>query len=248
MTKPRVAFFDFTCCEGCQLTVLNCEDEILDILGAVDIVNFREAMTNRSDDYDIAFVEGSCTHPSEIPRLEKIRQNAKVVVALGACAATGGINCLKNFQSMDDVLTEVYGKDAGFYSTIPARPVDAVIKVDHKLHGCPIRKDEFIRLVTDLLQGKKPYVVNSPVCAECKMAGNVCVFEKGKTCLGPITRGGCQAVCVTGGSLCWGCRGLVDEPNVDSEKEVLAKYGVSMDDIIRKFRLYYGSYEVAKSA
>ena len=247
MSKPRIAFFDFTCCEGCQLTVLNCEEEILDILQVVDIVNFREASSDQSDDYDIAFVEGSCTHESEIPRLEKIRKNASVVVAMGSCATIGGINCIKNSQSMEDMLKEVYGDEAHYYSTIPARPIDAVIDVDYKLHGCPIRKDEFIGLTKALLQGKEPEEPNNPVCAECKMAGNVCVFEKGQTCLGPVTRGGCEAVCITGGSVCWGCRGLVDDPNVDSEKEILEKYNVSIDDVLRKFRLYDGFYEVAKS-
>jgi coenzyme F420-reducing hydrogenase gamma subunit len=149
---------------------------------------------------------------------------------------------------MDSVLKTVYGDFAHYYSTIPARPIDAVIKVDYKLYGCPIRKDEFVRLTKDLLQGKQPYMLANPVCAECKMAGNVCVFEKGKSCLGPVTRGGCQAVCVTGGSLCWGCRGLVDEPNVQSEKEVLAKHNVTVEDMLKKFRLYYGFHEVAKSA
>ena len=247
MSKPRVAFFDFTSCEGCQLTVLNCEEELLDLLQAVDIVAFREAMSETSDDYDIAFVEGSCTHESEIPRLERIRENAKVVVALGSCATLGGINCIKNFQPIEEVLKEVYGDDAHYYSTIPARPIDAVIKVDHKVHGCPIRKDEFLRVTKALLQAKNPEVPNYPVCAECKVAGNVCVFEKGMTCLGPVTRGGCQAVCVTGGSICWGCRGLMDDPNVNSEKEVLQKYGLTVSDVLRKFRLYDGYYEVAKS-
>lgn len=244
--KPKVAFFDFTGCEGCQLEVLNFEQELLDLLAAVDIVNFREAMTERGDDYEIAFVEGSITRMTEIPRLERIREQAKVLVALGACACLGGINCLKNFHSMEDVLRIVYKDAAKYYDTIPARPIDAVVPVDYYVRGCPINRQEFLKVVKALLLGKRPEIPNYPVCVECKMAENVCVFEKGMTCLGPVTRAGCNAICVTNGRLCWGCRGLVDDPNTDSEKEILSKYGLTPEEVIAKFRLYDGYLEVAK--
>ncbi len=244
--KPKVAFFDFSSCEGCQLDVLNVEGELIDLLNAVDIVNFREVKTNREDNYDIAFVEGSITRESEIPRLQKIRDQAKVVIALGACASIGGINCLKNHLSMEEALRIVYGEDARYYDTIPARPINAVIPVDHYVRGCPINTAEFLKVVKALLLGKKPDIPNHPVCVECKMAGNICVFERGMTCLGPVVRAGCNAICVTSGRYCWGCRGLVDDPNIDSEKEILQKYGLTVDHVVEKFKIYNTFAEVVK--
>ena len=136
--KPKIAFLEFTSCEGCQLEVLNLTaEELLDLLGAVEIVNFREAITNRSDDYAIAFIEGSISRESEIPRLQKIREQAKIVVALGACACIGGVNCLKNHMPMEQALKIVYGDAAKYYDTIPARPINAVIPVDYYIRGCP---------------------------------------------------------------------------------------------------------------
>ena len=245
--KPRVAFFDFTGCEGCQLDALNLTpEELLDLIAAVDIVNFREAMTERSEDYNIAFVEGSITRESEIPRLQKIRRQAKVLVALGACACIGGINCLKNHLSMDEALKIVYGKDAKYYDTIPARPLNAVVPVDYYVQGCPPITAELLKVLKALLLGKKPDIPNYPVCVECKMAGNVCVFERAMFCLGPVTRAGCGAICVNSGRHCWGCRGLVDEPNVDSEKEILKKHGLTVEQALEKFNIYDTYTEVAK--
>jgi coenzyme F420-reducing hydrogenase gamma subunit len=245
--KPRVAFFDFTSCEGCQLDALNLTpEELLDLIAAVDIVNFREAMTEKSDDYDIAFVEGSITRESEIPRLQKIRKQAKILVAFGACASIGGINCLKNHLPMDEALKIVYGDDAKYYDTIPARPVHAVVLVDYYVRGCPPITAELLKVVKALLLGKKPDIPNYPVCVECKMAGNICVFERAMTCLGPVTRAGCGAICVTSGRHCWGCRGLVDDPNIDSEKEILKKYGLTVEQALEKFKIYNTYAEVAK--
>ncbi len=245
--KPRVAFFDFTSCEGCQLDVLNLDaGPLLDLLAGVDIVNFREAMTERDENYDIAFIEGSISREREIPRLEKIRQQAKVLVAHGACACIGGVNCLKNHLPMDEALRIVYGEAAKNYDTMPARPISAVVKVDAYVRGCPPVNAELMRVVKALLLGKKPDVMNYPVCVECKMAGNICTFERGKTCLGPVTRAGCSALCVTAGRHCWGCRGLVDDPNITSEKEVLQKYGLSLDQALEKFKIYNTYAEVTK--
>ena len=245
--KPRVAFFDFTSCEGCQLDILNLEgEELLDLLNAVDIVNFREVKTERDDNYDIAFVEGSISRESEIPRLQTIRNQAKVVVALGACACIGGVNCLKNHLSMDEALRIVYGDDAKHYDTVPARPIHAVIPVDYYVRGCPPTTAEFLKVVRALLLGKKPEIPNYPVCVECKMADNVCVFERGMTCLGPVARAGCSAICITSGRHCWGCRGLVDEPNIDSEKDILQKYGLTVEQMVEKFKIYNTYAEVVK--
>src|SRR6056297_156980 len=246
MSKPRVAFFDFTGCEGCQLQVVNLEADLLAVIEHVDVVSFREAMKEHRDDYDIAFVEGSITRRSDESRLKTIRENAGTLIALGSCAALGGINCLKNFFELDYVRETVYGEKATSYETYAARPLKAVVPVDYEIPGCPISRNEFIYVLKSLLLGKKPEIPNYPVCVECKLAGNVCAFERGMPCLGPITRAGCGAACIREGGACWGCRGLVDEPNTDSQREILAKYGLDLTDIFRKFRLYNGYSEVAK--
>jgi sulfhydrogenase subunit delta len=238
--KPRVAFFDFASCEGCQLEALNLTpEELLDLVAAVDIVNFREDMSEKSDDYDIAFIEGSVTRESDIPRLEKIRERAKMLIALGACATIGGINCLKNHLPMEEALKIVYGDDAKYYDTIPARPVNEVVRVDYYVRGCPPPTSELLKIIKAVLLGKKPEIPNYPVCVECKSGGNVCVFERAMTCLGPVTRAGCGAICIKGGRFCWGCRGLVEEPNVDSEKEILQKHGLSVEQALQKFQIYH---------
>ncbi|MBN2123312.1 MAG: NADH:ubiquinone oxidoreductase [Deltaproteobacteria bacterium] len=246
MSKPKVAFFDFASCEGCQLQVVNLEEDLLKVLGAVDVVSFREAMKEHSDDYDIAFVEGSITRRSDEARLKDIRKNAKILVALGSCAALGGINCIKNFQELETVRKFVYGENALSYETYPTRPLKAVVPVDYEIPGCPINREEFAAVVKALLMGKRPEIPNYPVCVECKMAGNRCVFELGMTCMGPVTRAGCGACCVTEGSVCWGCRGLVENPNVDSHREILSRHGLTVKDVLRNFRLYTGFSEVAK--
>lgn len=246
MTKPKIAFFDFASCEGDQLTVVNLEEALLDVLSHVDVVSFREAMKEHSDDYDIAFIEGSCTREKDEDRLKKIRANAKVVVAIGACATMGGINCIKNTRPLEEVRKEVYGDKWQDYETYPARAIDKVIKVDYYVHGCPMTKSEFIKVVKALLLGTKPDIPNFPVCAECKQAGNICVFEKGETCVGPVTRAGCMACCVTEGAVCWGCRGLVNDPNIDAHKEVLEKYGLTAHEVKNKFRLYFNQSDVLK--
>jgi len=245
--KPKVAFFDFSSCEGCQLDALNLSgEELLGLLNAVDIVNFREVKTEREDNYDIAFVEGSITRESEIPRLEIIRKQAKVVIALGACAGIGGINCLKNHLSMEEALHIVYGENAKYYDTIPTRPINAVVPVDGYVRGCPPVTAELLKVVKALLLDRKPDIPTYPVCVECKMAGNICVFERGMTCLGPVIRAGCNAICITSGRHCWGCRGLVDDPNIDSEKDILQKYGLTVGQVVEKFKVYNTYAEVTK--
>jgi sulfhydrogenase subunit delta len=245
--KPKIAFFDFTSCEGCQLDSLNLDPtDLLDLLAAVDIVNFREVKTIRQNDYDIAFIEGSISRESEIPRLKSIREQAKILVALGACACIGGINCLKNHLPMDEALRIVYGDSAKYYDTIPARPINTVVPVDYYVRGCPPQPEELYKITKALLVGRKPEIPNYPVCVGCKIAGNICVFERGMTCLGPVTHAGCNAICVTAGRHCWGCRGLVDEPNTDSEKEILKKYGLTVDQVVEKFKIYTSFSEAYK--
>jgi coenzyme F420-reducing hydrogenase gamma subunit len=190
--RPKVAFFDFTCCEGCQLTVVDSLQDHPELLDAVDIVQFREAISERGEDYLVAFIEGSCTRESDEARLKQIRERAAIVVALGACAHLAGVNALKALHPLDEVRQYVYGDEANWYDTYDARPIDAVIPVDITIPGCPIDRDEFINVVKALLQGKKPPIPDYPVCVECKLKENVCLFARGKVCMGPVTRAGCK--------------------------------------------------------
>lgn len=238
MTKPKIAFIEFTSCEGCQLTVIDSLQDNPELLDAVDIVRFREAMSEKADDYQIAFIEGSCTRPSDEAELKAIREQASLVIALGACAHLGGINAIRNRQNLDDVRESVYGDNADWYETYPARPISAVIKVDAVIPGCPIDKKEFLRAVTHLLQGRLPYIPDNPVCIECKLKGNVCVYLRGKTCLGPIGLAGCDAICPTYGDGCEGCRGLVANPNIESMIQVLREHGLTPADIEDKLTLF----------
>ncbi|MBN1535256.1 MAG: hypothetical protein JW908_00895 [Anaerolineales bacterium] len=236
--KPKIAFFDFTCCEGCQLTVIDSLQTHPELLDVVDIVQFREAMSEKGEDYLVAFIEGSCTRESDEERLRKIREQASIVIALGACAHLGGINSLKALHPLEDVRKYVYGDKADWYETYDARPIDAVIKVDGEIPGCPIDRDEFIACVKALLMGKKLPIPDYPVCVECKLKENVCLFKKGKVCLGPITRAGCNAICPTYGASCEGCRGYITNPNDDSMREVLAEAGLSVDEITSIYTMF----------
>ena len=249
MAKPRLAFFSFASCEGCQLQFLNLEDELLDIVPHVEIVEFREAIDDRSDDYDIAFVEGSITRPVDEQKVKHIRERARVLIAFGACATTGGVNRVKNFQDLEDVRKYVYGDkwDIPALETYPTKSVGEIVKVDYSLHGCPASKKEILEVTKALLQGREPRIPKYPVCVDCKLRENVCLFQKGQFCLGPITRAGCDMPCPTVGARCIGCRGLVDDPNRDAAMDVLAEAGLTVDDILREFRLFQGYAEEAEA-
>ncbi|KAA3605754.1 MAG: NADH:ubiquinone oxidoreductase [Calditrichaeota bacterium] len=238
--KPKLAMFSFTSCEGCQLQILNLEDELLSILNAVEIVNFREAIDEKAQDYDIAFVEGSITTPEEIEEVKDIRSKAKLVVAIGACACLGGVNAMKNFFPLDFVRNEVYKEKASCFPTLPVQRVGDVIKVDYEMHGCPITKKEFLHVTKSLLLGIPLKQIHYSICTECKTAGNVCLFDKGETCIGAITRGGCDAICPTFGDGCEGCRGFVDEPNFEGMIQVLADRGLTKPEIKNKFTYFNG--------
>jgi coenzyme F420-reducing hydrogenase gamma subunit len=238
MTKPKVAFFDFACCEGCQLTVVDSLQTNLDLLDAVEIVQWREAISDQGEDYQIAFVEGSITREEDEARLKQIRKQADLVVALGACAHIGGVNCLKALHPLEDVRKWVYGDKADWYDTYPARPISAVVEVDAVIPGCPIDKEEFVQVVKAVLVGKKPPIPDYPVCVECKKKGNVCVFFLGRTCIGPITAAGCDAICPTYGSGCEGCRGLIPHPNENAMKDVLEEAGLTVDQVMSHITMF----------
>ena len=247
--KPKVAFFDFACCEGCQLQVANLEEDILGLVNIVDVVEFREVLTGSAPAYDVAIIEGSITRPEDEARIKDIRNRSKVLVAYGACATTGGVNKIKNlWGDIDKVKKEVYGKDAGMshLETYPTKAVNEVVKVDYYVHGCPITRSELLKVVKALVSGTTPDIPEYPVCVECKMLGNECMYDKGQVCLGPISRAGCNAICPSNNSPCEGCRGTVPNPNKNAMHEVLAKYKLSVDDIKRRFTLFALDPEVGK--
>lgn len=236
--KPKVAFFDFTSCEGCQLTVIDSLQTHPDLLQAVDIVQFREAMSEKGEDYLVAFVEGSCTRESDETRLRAIRERAAIVVALGACAHLGGINALKYLHPLEDVRRYVYGDQADWYETYDVRPIEAVIPVDYFIPGCPIDRDEFIAVVKAIPLGKKPPIPDYPVCVECKLRENVCLFTQGKVCMGPVTRAGCKAICPTYGQSCEACRGFITNPNDESMRQVLEQHNLTTDQVKSMYFLF----------
>jgi len=240
--KPRVAFFDFSSCEGCQLQIANLEEEVLDLIEIVDVVSFREVMKEHSDEYDIAFIEGSIMRPMDERRLRKIRSSSKILVALGACATIGGINKIRNQWSVDNVKKEVYKdadlKDNKFFNVHQTKAINEVVPVDYYIHGCPINRDEFKKVVTALALGKKPDIPNYPVCVECKKNENVCLFELGKFCIGPITRAGCGAICPANGVPCDGCRGILSKPDIECVTDLLERYDLTYEEMKSRCTLY----------
>lgn len=243
--KPKIAVFSLTSCEGCSLAILELENELLDILGAVDIVNFREGMTERSWDIDVGFVDGAVSTPNDVEELKHFRKSCKALVAIGACACLGGVNTLKNYQEESDYRKYVYGDGAGHFPTIPAQPLSAIVPIDAQLPGCPMVKEEFLEFVKCALAGKQFHLPEVAVCTECKKRGNLCLYEKNIMCLGPVTRAGCSAICPTYGAKCEGCRGLAsNEALAAAGVNLREQYNVSLDDVLADFRLY-GAYQKA---
>ena len=239
--KPRIAFFDFTDCEGCQLQFANMGLDFLEITKLVDIVNFREIMSEAGEDYQVAFIEGSITSDNDVIRIKKIREKAKIMVALGACATIGGVNGIKNRTPLEIAKQRVYGEKQDTVNTIKAMPVHKVVKVDYFIHGCPVYIPEVLTVIKCILMGK-PYVLpNYAVCTECKINENVCRYEKDQECMGTVTRAGCNSWCVNNGNRCYGCRGLVDNPAADGQKDILLKYGLKLEEILKHFTLYNDS-------
>lgn len=236
--RPKVGFFELSSCEGCQLQLLNNEGTLLDFLALVEVVRFREGMTGGSDDYEIALVEGSVTRADEVERLKTIRSQAKVLVALGSCACFGGVNQLKNRFPLDWVKREVYGDQP--IDSAPAQPLEAVVAVDLRIPGCPINKAEVERIVTDLVIGRDIVSPKYPVCMECKANGNICLFDVGEPCLGPITRAGCNAWCPNSRAGCWGCRGPAEAANVDQLIDIMAQHGFSRETILDRLECFGG--------
>jgi coenzyme F420-reducing hydrogenase gamma subunit len=241
MPKAKVAFFDFTGCEGCQIEFTNYGDQaFLELLEHVEVVEFREAMSEKTTEpIDIALIEGSFSREADRARLEEIRRRARIVIAYGQCATTAGINALKNHQT--DYKEFVYGPDAGMphLDSAKALPVSAVIKVDYNAFGCPVNKYEVLQIVSHLLHGKEPVTPNYPVCVECKRRETVCRYDEADHCLGQVARAGCGAPCPAAGIPCEACRGFVDNPNLAALRKVLAeRAGFSEQRAADKARMF----------
>jgi sulfhydrogenase subunit delta len=241
MAKMKLAFFDFTSCEGCQIEFTNMGDQaILELLNHVDIVEFREAMTETTTErIDIAMVEGSFTREADRMRLEEIRKRARIVIAYGACACTGGINALRNHQ--DDFAEYVYGEDASMphLSTGTARPISAAIKVDYEVLGCPMSKEELLNVLSNLLHGTRYFAPTYPVCVQCKRRGTVCRYEEDDYCMGQVAIAGCGAPCPSQGIPCEACRGFVEDANLPAlEKVLVERAGFSQTRAVGKSRMF----------
>lgn len=248
--KPTLGIYGFTGCAGCQLSLLDCEDELVDLFSAADIKVFYEAMSNNDDEalVDIALVEGSINTNKQLQELKEIREKAKVLVAFGSCANHGGVQAMSlGDGNWENRFKQVYG-DAKFTVAIPreAQPIHKFVKVDAFIPGCPPSKIQMLRAITQLLFGNQPTYTNSPVCLECKFRENECLLNEGKLCLGPLTMGGCTAPCPTHNTPCIGCWGIIEEANHIAELKLLKEKGFKTEEIIRRFRMFGGSEIVEK--
>ncbi|MFH1613284.1 MAG: cytochrome B [bacterium] len=238
--KVRVAFFDFSDCEGCQLQLTYLNTALLDILEHIDIVNFREVMHERSENYDVAIIEGAIIRLHDEERIKDIRNKAKILVAYGACACTGGINGIIKKHNIENALEIVYPGRKDKIETGSIKPVDQVVKVDAYVHGCPTNNNEFALVLKGLLTGVPYKIPTHAVCVECKLKENVCLFEKGQVCMGPVTRAGCDAWCPSNGNTCYNCRGLLEDYNKQGQIDILKKYGFTLEMLKDKFNIYEG--------
>jgi len=216
MAKPRLAVFKFASCDGCQLSLLDCEDELLAVAELVDIVNFPEA-TRRMlpGPYDIALVEGSVTTVHDEERIKQVREASGKLVTIGACATAGGIQSLRNFSAVADFSRIVYPQPEYIDTLETSTAIASHVKVDYELRGCPINKLQLLEVVLALAADRKPQILQESVCMECKARGNVCVLvAQGEPCLGPVTQAGCGALCPAYNRACYGCYGVKEQAQV----------------------------------
>jgi coenzyme F420-reducing hydrogenase gamma subunit len=244
MSRPTVAFFDLASCEGCQLQVLNLGEELLSLLELIELVEFRELMTEVWDGpLDIAFVEGSVSNQEAEKRLYEIRQRSGLLIAFGSCATLGGVNAMANLSPLSELQSSVFGGDAENFHCTRTRPLHQLVKVDYFIHGCPIFSDELFTVLKAALGGLPYRVPDYAVCVECLANENVCMYEKGVTCLGPVTRAGCNAWCLNNGNVCYGCRGLVSNPNRAGTDDLLRRYNLDVQQIANKMMMYNAALE-----
>ncbi len=231
--KPKLGMFSFTCCQGCQFTVLFL-DNLMELLSKYDVQYFHLLKEkNRDENFDIAIIEGAITTKREIEKLRKIRKKSKFVVALGACACHGGIPGLRNFIENQQLIKYVYNQQM-LKDSVEAKGIDEYIKVDYYLRGCPIIKDEFVRFLEDFAEGHKSEPFKGPVCNQCPKRGNDCFLLQKVECMGPLTHGGCNAICTVDNFPCTLCRGPLPSANFAAEIKLFENFGLTHKDVINK--------------
>jgi coenzyme F420-reducing hydrogenase gamma subunit len=236
--KPKVAVFKFASCDGCQLSLLDAEEELLAIAGQIDIAFFPEASRRMlKGPYDIALVEGSITTPHDVEMIREVRKSSGALITIGACATAGGIQALRNWKDVKEFVEIVYTTPE-FISTLDrSLPVSSFVKVDFELRGCPINKYQLVEVINAYLNKRKPNVSSHSVCLECKLKGNVCVMVAHATaCLGPVTHAGCGALCPAYNRGCYGCYGPMDSTNTASLSSQFKELGKSKFEIMLAFR------------
>jgi len=240
VAKPRLAVFKFASCDGCQLTLLDCEDELLPISEHVEIAQFLEASKAVEEGpYDLTLVEGSITTESDARRIREIRAQSKFLITIGACATAGGIQALRNFADVDEFRRAVYARPEYIATLRTSTAIQEHVPVDFELRGCPISKEQLLEVIGAFLGGRAPNVPTESVCVECKRRGTVCVMVAHATpCLGPVTQTGCGAICPTFHRGCYGCFGPQDAPNTASLTQQLRVVGMPNDSIRRVFRTF----------
>jgi len=250
--KLKLAAFKFTSCDGCQLQILNLEDDLLQLAETTEIDFFLEARRRKgSPPYDIGFVEGSISTPEEEKRIGQIRRDCRTLITIGACATSGGIQALRNWANMEEYSEYVYPQPEDIKSLVTSTPIAAHVFVDYELRGCPINRHHLVELVSAALVGRRPNISTHSVCVECKREGHPCVLvSQGKPCLGPVTQVGCGgALCPGHNRACYGCFGPMEQPNIASlGRWFTAKLGYDARDMKRMLRMFNGYLEPFKQA
>jgi sulfhydrogenase subunit delta len=247
--KPTLAVWKFASCDGCQLTVLNLEDELLELAGEVDIAYFLEASSATVDGpYDLSLVEGSITTPSDAERIQQVRASSRALVTIGACATAGGIQALRNWGDVSEFSAVVYAQPDYIATLATSTPIAAHVPVDFELRGCPIDKGQLLEVVSALLNERRPRVRSHSVCIECKRRGTVCVMvAHGTPCLGPVTHAGCGALCPSYDRGCYGCFGPMESPDTAALSARLGELGLSDRDLVRVYRTFNAGAEAFRA-
>jgi coenzyme F420-reducing hydrogenase gamma subunit len=239
-SMPTLAVWKFASCDGCQLSLLDCEDELLAVAGRVRIAHFLEASRAVADGpYDVSLVEGSITTAHDLERIRRIREVSRTLVTIGACATAGGIQALRNYADVTEFASVVYARPEYIDTLATSTPIAAHVEVDYELDGCPVDRRQLLEVLGALLVGRKPNIPAHSVCFECKQRHNVCVVvAHGTPCLGPVTRAGCGALCPSVSRGCYGCFGPSESPNFAAEAALLRTAGMSEDDARRAYRTF----------